>query len=221
MNLKKSLTGIVGAFALVASLLAPGVMVQAQSLASGGGTGEVTVTSDGEFSVNICNSEVPISFGSVGASTDSDVTTSGSLSICIVDTHVDRPGFLTMLSASEFGASGLTPIPASSLIPTVIYGPVVGQMLPVWTDGGYIFGDHNNPGAGHIVVEPVVSPASANSEVWGGGDFSSSQQVGHGDAGRGSSWAEQQVDLELTIPANTLPGDYTNTITVDLTYRAP
>lgn len=222
MNLKKTFTGIAGSFALVASFLAPAAIVQAQTYSSGSGTGQVEVTSDGDFSVSICNSEVPIDFASVGANTDTSVSTTGSLTICFIDTEVERPGFLTMLSANDFTTTGVsTTIPASGLIPTNIHGPVVGQLQATYQMGGHIFGDHQNSSAGHNVVEPVVSPAVPGSETWGGGNLSSAQQVGHGDHGRGTSWAEQQIDLELTVPNNTLPGTYTNLITVDLTYRAP
>lgn len=217
MNLKKTMISILGGFALIASLASPAAF--AQSYSSGTGTGEVDVTSDGEFSVSICNSKVLIDFGSVGANTDTSVTASGSLTICIVDTHVQRQGFQTMLSATDFTASGVaTTIPASGLVPTVIYGPVVGQTF-YYPNGGTIYGDHANPFAAHNVVEPVIFPGAANSENWGGGALNSPQMVGHGDAGRGTSWAEQQIDMELTVPNNTLVGTYTNTITVDLSPR--
>ena len=210
MNLRKKLISM-SALAIIASLMFGAASAQLVVVQDASIGGEVEIVSAGEFTVSICNVEETVNFGTVGVSTIASDKGSASLYICFVDTHTDRAAWVTQLSANDF-TFGSQVIPVTGLNPTLMYGSLVGQMYPAYTQGGWYHTDYGTGQLSPSTTQPLATT------TWTGGNtgLGLAKQVGHGDEGRGHTFIAQRIDLELVVPANTLPGTYTSVITVDI-----
>lgn len=206
MNLKKTLISVAGAFAIAGSMMAP-VGFADSPIATGTGSGEVTVKDNGVLEVSICSGLVDFPDASINTSSGAVVGT--QLTVCYNDTKLHRNAFTTFMHAEAWTSSESSEtIPAANLTPTYLHNT---QSVQLASPVGKIYGDWGGGQAG-----PDLIGSAAVGHAWTAGDLSTPKQISHGDTGRGTTATVGAIDLQLTVPANIGAGDYSTTITVDI-----
>lgn len=197
MSLRKSIVSLLAAGSIMLSTIA-GVGAQKHSE-----TGTVEIIDEGVFFVQIANA-VEFSDVTVNANTPSGAA-SATVYIAYLDTQAYRPAFRTYLRSSDF-VSGSNTIAASNLKPTTIYNPGQGQWDAV---AGFNVGDIG----GYNGSERVTR----DSKPWVGGSLATPQYVGFGYNGVGTIQTVAPIDLQLSVPAGSVPGEYEAELTVEVT----
>jgi hypothetical protein len=224
MNLRKTVLTLMAAAAI---LLGSAAGVSAQVADSN--YGSVTVAANGSFDVYFCAGD--FSFAGVTLNSANPVgNTSASINICYTDTLAWRPQFRTYMSAGDFTDFNGHSIPASNVSPKYIYNVLQGQ----WgVYNGNDIGDIGGmKGAANYSSGPggyVNGTAGGPDGPWVGGNLSTWQYIGYSWEGVGTGGSQYgtgngyldagsiaPIELKLSVPANTVPGNYYSVFTLQV-----
>lgn len=234
MNLRRSLVTGLAAIGLMASVAAPVALAQAPPADENSGnntaTASVTVQSDGVFDVFFATTSVAFGTTTLNAA-NLEPDLEGSFTIGYTDTKSNRPRFDVTVIAGHFSdgsgnfihASNLTVERTENVIQQFWGGPGrcdtppnSGNLDPAKVAAGcnptIDIGDigyfHNGGYIGQTPAGVQWDPKTFSMEDWLKVHF------GYGGAGTGNSTGV--VGVNLHVPATTVPGVYTSTLTVNV-----
>lgn len=238
MNLKKSVLSFMAAGAILAGSFA-GVAAQDSDKVDG----NVSVANVGVFDVQFCedtdaavNPAADIDFGPVNVTTaQAAAPVVRTVVICYEDTMTQRGPFDTRLTSGPFidgtktFSNSALKVHSVEFVNSGTWGPGVGSIAGRVTPGGAVTRANSPASWGNTTFADGggsrVSYINAGSGT--GSDFYQTQPsyddpaVNYAPDARSSAGSWQRINLELTVPAGTAPGNYTSEITVTVAPPTP
>jgi hypothetical protein len=220
MNFRKTLLAGALAFGLIGSIIAPSATT-AQSIDEDTVYVTVGVGTGGAFDAYFCAPDsYPLTVQSEPQAMAAGNAT-GQLGLCYVDTVNYRAGFKAQVQSTDFTASNTlfnTPIPAVNLTVTRTFN--VGALH--WSSENPTTVGHTHPGKiadigqyQNNAYPPVNGQALPND--WGTNNtLNDARTVNFSWNGIGSVGAQGLFNVNLNIPAGTVPGAYASTLTLTI-----
>jgi hypothetical protein len=225
MNLRKSLVTGLAAIGLMVSIASPTLAAPPTETdgSNNGTTSSVEVSGGGEFDAYFCGDNNLTEQSAPTASSAGSAT--GTLTICYDDTLSYHDGFDTTIQATtpftSVDALGDTPIPAALFKITMLHN--VGQLH--WSSDGHSLLDADDPNYHPEVADPgyydengsVPNQNTPGFVAWSASNsLEQARTVQFSYNGTGSVAAGGEIDVALTIPQGTSPGNYTTNLTLTI-----